>query len=349
MSGCRFFPVAAVFLVSVIALTGCEQGTGPVEGEPAGISDSQISFGKIDTVSIFSGNGICGGPDTLVLARSPSDPMFIEALIGGGNDSDGCSCFNAGDPESPSLPITTYYPTDKSGDFLTYFELPEDFSNVHLIFSVIADDAAQIYLNGIFIDQVDLYDISSPGEKKAWTFDICGDDLFVYPVNTLLFKVRNTGTGYYGDPAARADSADCMYLEFWGMYTSQTEDTCGVLIDIKPGSDINPVNCMKLNGVIPVAILTTDCFDACEVDHTTVRFGPDGASENHFNKHGMIRHEKDVDFDGDIDLVFHFLASETGIECGDCGATLSGFTFSGDYFEVCDRIVTVPDKEGGSD
>lgn len=349
MSTSRLFPVIAGFLISFFVLTGCEQGTGPVEVQPTGISDSDISLGKIDTVSIFSGNGDCGESDTLVLVRSPSDPMFLDALIGGGNDSADCSCINAGNPESPSLPITTHYPTDTSGDFLTYFELPEGFSNVHLIFSVIADDAAQIFLNGIFIDQIDLYKASAPGEKTAWTFDICGDHLFVYPVNTLLFKVRNTGTGYYDLPAARADSADCMYLEFWGVYTSQSEDTCGVDIDIEPGSDINPVNCKKLNGVIPVAILTTDCFDACEVDHTTVRFGPCGASENHFNKHGMIRHEQDVDFDGDIDLVFHFLAAETGIECGDCGASLSGYTFSGDYFEACDRITTVPSNEEGLD
>ena len=332
----------AGLLILIFSVTGCEQGMGPVECRPAGISDSYIGYGKIDTVSIFSGNGICGESDALVFVRSPSDPMFVEALIGGGNDSDECSCGYAGNPESPSLPITTYSPTDTTCDFLTYFKLPEGFTNVHLIISVIADDAAQIFLNGIFIDQIDLYTESDPGEKTAWTFDIYGDHLFVEPVNTLLFKVRNTGTGYYGDPAARADSSDCMYLEFWGAYTHQVEDTCGVLIDIKPGSDINPVNCKRFNGVIPVAILTTDCFDATEVDHTTVRFGPFEASENHFSKHSMIRHEKDVDYDGDIDLVFHFLLVDTGIACGDRTATLSGYTFNGDYFEASDMIKTVP-------
>ena len=51
-----------------------------------------------------------------------------------------------------------------------------------------------------------------------------------------------------------------------------------VVIDIKPGSETNPVN-VKSKGVIPVAILTTADFDATSVDHTTVVF--DGVSECH--------------------------------------------------------------------
>ncbi len=343
----RFYSFAAALLLSAILAAGCERDAGLFEGDPDGAVGPGTILSRVDTISIFSGNGVCGEADSVILVRSPSDPMFLAALIGGGNDSPECSCSIAGDPESPSLPVTTHYPNDISGDFLMYFELPEGFSDVHLVFSVIADDAAQIFLNGIFIDQIDLYDICEPGEKKAWTFDIYGDGLFVYPVNTLLFKVRNTGTGYYGDPAARADSSDCMYLEFWGAYTHKVEEPCQAVIDIMPGSDVNPVNCKRMNGVIPVAILTTDCFDACEVDHTTVRFGPAGASEEHFNRHGMIRHEMDVDMDGDIDLLFHFLAIETGIECGDSEAVLCGYTFGGEYFEAMEMILTVPCGEDG--
>ena len=119
------FSVMAGFLISIIAVTGCEQGTGPVEFQPTGISDSDISQGKIDTVSIFSGNGICGEADALVFVRSPSDPMFVGALIGGGSDSIECSCSYAGNPESPSLPITTYSPTDTTGAVsYTHLTLP---------------------------------------------------------------------------------------------------------------------------------------------------------------------------------------------------------------------------------
>ena len=80
-----------------------------------------------------------------------------------------------------------------------------------------------------------------------------------------------------------------------------------VSIDIKPGSDPNSINCKNHQVVIPVAILTTDTFDATSVDHATVTF--EGASEIHIAKKTGLpqRHEEDVDKDGDIDLLFHFL------------------------------------------
>ncbi len=114
-----------------------------------------------------------------------------------------------------------------------------------------------------------------------------------------------------------------------------------VAIDIKPGSDANPVPCDgRGRGVIPVAILTTATFDAATVDHATVRFGPAGAAEAHANRRGPIRHLEDVDGDGDRDLVFHFRQEETGIRCGDTAALLTGMTYDGRKVEGTDLIQT---------
>jgi beta-glucanase (GH16 family) len=79
--------------------------------------------------------------------------------------------------------------------------------------------------------------------------------------------------------------------------------------------------------VVPVALLTTDDFDATTVDHTTVRFGD--ATEAHANKKGVQRHEEDFDGDGDTDLVFHFRVNETGYDCDTTDTVLTGSTFSG--------------------
>lgn len=106
-------------------------------------------------------------------------------------------------------------------------------------------------------------------------------------------------------------------------------------IDIKPGSYPNAVN-PGAHGVIPVAILTTPDFDATLVDPTTVAFGPDGAGIVHSGGH-----IGDVDGDGDLDLVLHFKTRDTGIECGDRYAKLSGETSGGIRFAGKDSVKTV--------
>ncbi len=113
-------------------------------------------------------------------------------------------------------------------------------------------------------------------------------------------------------------------------------------VDIKPDDDNNTINCTNMNGVIPVAILTSDEFDATTIDHSTVRFGKYGseAAEIHYNKDNdeYERHEEDVDNDGDIDLVFHFKYGETNLGCDDEFAVLTGSTYDGVFFTGADNI-----------
>lgn len=108
-----------------------------------------------------------------------------------------------------------------------------------------------------------------------------------------------------------------------------------VAIDIKPGSDDNPVN-PESRGVIPVAILTTDLFDATAVDPATVRFGRTG-SEAAVAQSAL----EDVDGDGRLDLILHFRTEEAGIRCGDASALLTGETTSGEPIQGSDAISTV--------
>ena len=106
-------------------------------------------------------------------------------------------------------------------------------------------------------------------------------------------------------------------------------------IDIKPDSTPNSIN-PKSNAVIPVAILTTDTFDATTVDPLSVRFGPKGAKEAH-----QKGHIANVNKDGGPDLVLHFRTQDTGIQCGQTSASLTGETFDGDPIQGSDSIRTV--------
>ena len=99
-------------------------------------------------------------------------------------------------------------------------------------------------------------------------------------------------------------------------------------IDIKPSTFPNNINPTS-QGVTPVAILTTNEFDATTVDVQTVSFGPAFAKPVHYAL-------EDVDKDGDIDMILHFRTQETGIQAGDTSATLTGRSFFG-----TDSIVTI--------
>ncbi|MBI4200436.1 MAG: hypothetical protein HY535_08205 [Chloroflexi bacterium] len=107
-----------------------------------------------------------------------------------------------------------------------------------------------------------------------------------------------------------------------------------VTIDIKPGSFPNSIN-PRSKGRIPVAILTTDPFDATTVDPTTVLFGPTGTEAA-----PVQSALEDVDGDGDTDMILHFNTQDTGIVCGVTSASLTGETFAGQAIRGSDSINT---------
>ena len=114
-------------------------------------------------------------------------------------------------------------------------------------------------------------------------------------------------------------------------------------IDIRPGSDVNPIN-QSGRGNLPLAVLGSEVFDVTDVDVTTLAFGPDGAATSHdLTKPGLFEdHLRDVNGDGFTDLVSHYRTQETGISPGDEEACITGDLWDGTPFEGCDVIRTLP-------
>ena len=115
-----------------------------------------------------------------------------------------------------------------------------------------------------------------------------------------------------------------------------------------PGIDIRPKNAKnkirpRSKNAVRVAIITTNTadgepvdLDATQIDPRSIRIGP--------NEARVIRHHekiKDVDKDGDPDLVVWFKPRKTGVQCGDTELTLTANTYAGVFFRGTDIIKTV--------
>lgn len=74
-----------------------------------------------------------------------------------------------------------------------------------------------------------------------------------------------------------------------------------VHIDVKPGADPSVIN-LNSNGMVPVAVLSDDTFDATQVQPETVQFAGAGVAVSESGKY--MAHAEDVDEDGDIDMLF---------------------------------------------
>jgi len=114
-----------------------------------------------------------------------------------------------------------------------------------------------------------------------------------------------------------------------------SSDPTPIDIDIKPGGNPNNIN-LKSRGVVPVAALTTNDFDAGEIDPETVKFA--GASP--------VRCKLcDVDGDGDDDMLFHFKTQDLELDENSTEATLMCETFAGDTITGTDTVRVVPHKK----
>ena len=211
-------------------------------------------------------------------------------------------------------------------------------------------------LGGLAWDGTTMYAVSAGGTGNLYTIDLeTGGATLIGDTGFSLTALEFGENGLlYGLPRTRSSSANHLLridtvtgagIDLGSIIGAPTAGLVSltatppqapgidVMIDIKPGNSINPVN-PRSKGDIKVAILTTGEFDASLVDASTLSFGPDGAAPVNYRL-------DDVDRDGDWDLVLKFHTEETGIACGDIEATLTGQTLEGTRIYGTDSIHTV--------
>jgi hypothetical protein len=166
-----------------------------------------------------------------------------------------------------------------------------------------------------------------------------GDGGVILPGEYAIFKPYSPAVGdsSFAVPNLPPDTPGFEYTISISLPT-----TIQLQIDIKPGSLLNNVN-PKSNGKIPIAILSTDDFDApSQVDLNSLTFGETGDEQSlAFCNH------KGEDINGDQlkDLICHFYTQDTGFQCGDTEGVLKGMTMDGTPIEGSDFVKIVPCKK----
>ena len=169
----------------------------------------------------------------------------------------------------------------------------------------------------VYVDDVEIAYHSASGAENPttqWTWE------------TLYFKAANSSTTIAFAEVGPADG-------FGMLFDAVSLKECPLIrvgIDIKPGGDSYRIKLkskgrikLKSKGKVSVAILTTDDFDAYDVD-------PDNCV--YANANPLSWKMKDVDNDGDDDMLFQFKTRELDLSKKYTEATLEGETYDGIQF-----------------
>lgn len=120
-----------------------------------------------------------------------------------------------------------------------------------------------------------------------------------------------------------------------------------VALDVRPGSDSNPVN-LKSSGVLPVAILSTPDHDALDTDVATLRLGDPRLNGVASPVRSAV---EDVNGDGLLDLVLHFsmvdLVTNGALDASSTAVTLTGAALNGSQIAGADAVTVVPGSNKG--
>lgn len=169
--------------------------------------------------------------------------------------------------------------------------------------------------------------------KKPKFVNAKGGDFRLMPDSPCIDAGSNLhstqSTDLDGNPRIMGINRDGDSVVDMGAYEFQV---IHVEIDIKPASGNKSIN-LTVGGLLPVAILSSEIFDASKVDPSSIRFVDTKP----------VRHMlQDVDEDGDIDLLLEFKRKALELDSDITKATLIGQTRNNQPFVGSDVVEILP-------
>jgi hypothetical protein len=329
------------FVLTFATVTGCDSvGDPPTAVTPEGLLETASS------------SEIVGEQTGIVVVFMSPDFTRTEDIVGFGWTPGGQATLEVDNGNDGTIDFTRTATVGSEGGEAGVARF-QDYDGTPTPFSVTEGDMVRI--NGAATHHVQymaLVSVSLAGDR------VCG----AARAGTMLsVRAFDPGLPFPGGPdrTVTADASESWCADFSGSYDIRpgnmgwavapegnghtqfhwtAPDWIEVGVDIKPGSEPNSIHCRAVNTVVTVAILTTEDFDALTVDHATVTF--EGAREMHVDRRSgeTVRHEEDVDGDGDADLVLHFRLGDTHLTCDATEGTLVGETFDGVGIEGTDGV-----------
>jgi serine protease len=325
-------PSAGIWRATVFFPQFSEDGTWKVE--QVSILDAVTNTTNLDTAALAA----LGFPTDLVVLR-PSLDSDGQADSGGGTVTDD----TFGDRASVTFPPGALSePTNVAIDvFEEALDIPTPSG---------FEGPGTLFVN-IELTPEPAFPLPPPGMTIVLPLEdplVPGSPLDLFRVDPTTGDLVPAMSVFGGPVVGTVDAPDGLSATFEGVASLSTvvgliPEIIPVEIDIRPGSEPNPVNLMS-RGVLPVAVLGAAAFDVRIIDVTTLKFGPGEAPPAHdLTKPGVyIGHLEDVNGDGFTDLVVHFGTQQAGLSATDTEACIAGETLDGKPISGCDSIGIVP-------
>ena len=236
-----------------------------------------------------------------------------------------------------TLNIGTGYPDEQINDWVDVYGTLNMYPDAYIGWYVLANDGSTVNITGGTV--VMWIDVAAGAEVTVYGtyFEVDGVQVSEGIIDDLI----GTLTVLYENATETVDlTFDCQFGATVTLAPPGGPETIIVDIDIKPGSDPNPIN-PGSNGLIPVAILTTDGFDASTVDPDSVTLAGSSVAVRGKSEKMMARME-DIDGDGDDDLLLQVETQSDDALWESGTVTLLGKTYDGQAIEGTDDVVIVP-------